>query len=123
MPHRCWSRRIDEQEWSLHSPLGGRELLTHMQFEKLAGGRAGIDTGDHTQRWRTSCDAGRRSSKKCKKGRICNHIGNFSAPGDHAGNGLAERAVRLVGGTVRTLKNELEFNCQIQIPPESKTIA
>ena len=46
-----------------------------------------------------------------------------SAPGDHAGNGLAERAVSLVGGTVRTLKNELEFNCQIQIPPESKTIA
>ena len=38
-----------------------------------------------------------------------------SAPGDHAGNGLAERAVGLVGGMVRTLKNcldELEFNCQ-----------
>ena len=46
-----------------------------------------------------------------------------SAPGDHAGNGLAERAVGLVGGMVRTLKNELEFNCQMQIPPESKTIA
>ena len=29
-----------------------------------------------------------------------------SAPGDHAGNGLAERAVGLVGGMVRTLKNE-----------------
>ena len=26
-------------------------------------------------------------------------------------------------GMVRTLKNELEFNCQMQIPPESKTIA
>ena len=24
---------------------------------------------------------------------------------------------------VRTLKTELEFNCQVQIPPESKTIA
>ena len=24
---------------------------------------------------------------------------------------------------VRTLKNELEFNCQMQVPPESKTIA
>ena len=46
-----------------------------------------------------------------------------SAPGDHAGNGLAERAVGLVGGMVRTHKNELEFNCQMQIPPESKTIA
>ena len=46
-----------------------------------------------------------------------------SAPGDHAGNGLAERAVGLVGGMVRTLKNELEFNCQMLIPPESKTIA
>ena len=46
-----------------------------------------------------------------------------SAPGDHAGTGLAERAVRLVGGMARTLKNELEFNCQMQIPPESKTIA
>ena len=45
-----------------------------------------------------------------------------SAPGDHAGNGLAERAVGLVGGMVRTLKNELEFNCQMQIPPESKTM-
>ena len=46
-----------------------------------------------------------------------------SAPGDHAGNGLAERAVGLVGGMIRTFKNELEFNCQMQIPPESKTIA
>ena len=31
------------------------------------------------------------------------------APGDHAGNGLAEIAVGLVGGMVRTLKNEVEF--------------
>ena len=46
-----------------------------------------------------------------------------SAPSDHAGHGLAERAVELEGGMVRTLKNELEFNCQMQIPPESKTIA
>ena len=46
-----------------------------------------------------------------------------SAPGDHAGNGLAERAVGLVSGMVRTLKNELEFNFQMQIPSESKTIA
>ena len=46
-----------------------------------------------------------------------------SAPGDHAGNGLAERAVGLVDGMVRTLKNELEFNCQVQIPSESKTFA
>ena len=46
-----------------------------------------------------------------------------SAAGDHAGNGLAERAVGLVGGMVRKLKNELEFNCQMQIPRESKTIA
>ena len=46
-----------------------------------------------------------------------------SAKGDHAGNGLAERAVGLVGGMVRTLKNELEFNCQMQIQPESKTTA
>ena len=45
------------------------------------------------------------------------------APGDHVGNGLAERAVGLVGGMVRTLMNELEFNCEMQIPPESKTIA
>ena len=36
---------------------------------------------------------------------------------------MAKRAVGLVGGTARTLKNELEFNCQMQIPPESKTIA
>ena len=28
----------------------------------------------------------------------------------------------LVGGVVRTLMNELELNCQMQIPPESKTI-
>ena len=46
-----------------------------------------------------------------------------SAPRDLAGNGLAERAVELVCGMVRTLRNELEFNCQMQIPPESKTIA
>ena len=42
------------------------------------------------------------------------------APGDHTGNGLAERAVGLAGGMARTLKNELEFGCQMQIPPESK---
>ena len=46
-----------------------------------------------------------------------------SALGDHAGNGLAERAVGLVGGMVRTLKNELEFTCQMQKTPESKTVA
>ena len=33
-----------------------------------------------------------------------------SALGNHAGSGLAERAVGLVGGMVRTLKNELEFS-------------
>ena len=37
--------------------------------------------------------AGRRRSKRCKKGRICNHLGNVSA-GDHGGNALAERAGR-----------------------------
>ena len=31
------------------------------------------------------------------------------ALGDHAGNELAERAVRLVGGMVRTLQIELEI--------------
>ena len=31
-----------------------------------------------------------------------------SAPGAHDGNGLVKRAVRLVGGMIRTLKNELE---------------
>ena len=46
-----------------------------------------------------------------------------STAGDQAGNGLVERAVGLVGSMVSTLKNELEFNCQMQIPPESKTIA
>ena len=46
-----------------------------------------------------------------------------SAPGDHFRNRLAERAVGMVGDVVRTLKNELEFNCQMQIPLESKTIA
>ena len=46
-----------------------------------------------------------------------------SAPGAHDGNGLVKRAVRLVGGMIRTLKNELEFNYRMQIPPESKTIA
>ena len=46
-----------------------------------------------------------------------------SAPGDHAGNGLAERAVGLIDGMVRTLKHELEFNCEMQVPPESKTVA
>ena len=40
-----------------------------------------------------------------------------STPSDHARHGLAERAVELVGGMVKTLKNELEFNCQMQIPP------
>ena len=28
-----------------------------------------------------------------------------------------------MGGMVRTLKKELEFNCQMQVPPESKTMA
>ena len=56
-------------------------------------------------------------------GQDLKHTLETSVPGDHAGNGLAERAVGLVGGMVRTLKNELEFICQMQIPPESKTIA
>ena len=47
----------------------------------------------------------------------------MSAPSDRAGNGLAERPVGLLCGMVRTLKNELEFNCQMQIPPESKSMA
>ena len=37
--------------------------------------------------------------------------------------GLAMTAAGLVGGMVKTLKNELEFNCQMQIPVELKTIA
>ena len=41
-----------------------------------------------------------------------------SEPGDRAGNW----SVGLVGGMVRTL-SEREFNCQMQIPPESKTVA
>ena len=45
------------------------------------------------------------------------------APGDHTGNGLAKRAVGLVGDMVRILKNELEFNGQMLTPPESKTVA
>ena len=35
-----------------------------------------------------------------------------SAPRDHAENGLAERAVGLVGGVVRTLKNETGYSCK-----------
>ena len=87
-----------------------------MQFEAVAvGGRAGIDKGDYTQRWRTSCGAGRRSSKICTKGRICNHLGNVCAGCDQGWVGR--------GGMVRTLKNELAFNCQMQIPSELETIA
>ena len=37
-----------------------------------------------------------------------------SAPSDLGRNGLAERAVGLVGGMVRTLKTELEFNSSIE---------
>ena len=37
-----------------------------------------------------------------------------SAPSDHGRNGLAERAVRQLGGMERTLKNELEFNSSIE---------
>ena len=44
-------------------------------------------------------------------------------PGAHAGSGLAERAVEQMGGMGRTLKNELECSCQMQIPQELKTIA
>ena len=44
-----------------------------------------------------------------------------SVPGDHAGNGTAERVVGLVAGMVRTLKDELEFNCKAAIPLDSKT--
>ena len=28
-----------------------------------------------------------------------------------------------MGGVVRTLKDEFEFNCKVQIPPDAKTIA
>ena len=44
-----------------------------------------------------------------RKGAADPHLAEWvdetSAPDDHAGNGLAERAVGLVGGTARTLKN------------------
>ena len=47
-----------------------RKLWTRVRLWNVAivGGPAGIDRGDHTQRRRTSCDAGRR---------ICNYLGNF----------------------------------------------
>ena len=38
-----------------------------------------------------------------------------SAQGNHAGHGLSERAVGLVGGVVRTLRSELEYNCKMSV--------
>ena len=46
-----------------------------------------------------------------------------SAPGDHAGNGVAERAVETVGGLVRTLRAELEYNTGQRLRPTSRTHA
>ena len=38
MLHRCWSERINEQEWSLHFPLRERELRTCMQVKSWQSG-------------------------------------------------------------------------------------
>ena len=46
-----------------------------------------------------------------------------SPPGDHASNGVAERAVGQIGGLVRTLRAELEFNTQGKLSTESRTWA
>ena len=46
-----------------------------------------------------------------------------SAPGDHAGNGIAERAVSQVTGLIRTLRAEVEYNTKATLKPESKTLA
>ena len=46
-----------------------------------------------------------------------------SPPGDHASNGIAERAVGQVTGMVRTLKAELEFNTKGKLGTESRTWA
>ena len=56
--------------------------------------------------------------RDARRNSIRNHFGNIGV-----GSGLDEGAVGLVGGMIRTLKNGLEFNCQMQILPESKTIA
>ena len=36
MPHLCWSRRINEQEWSLHSPLREKGAADPHAVEQLA---------------------------------------------------------------------------------------
>ena len=111
MPHRCWCRRIDEQEWPLHSPLKERELRTCMHFDKLS---EWVDVLGSTQ-----------VTMRSDGEPVVMHVTTLetSALGDHAGNGWAERAVGLVGGVVRTHKNDLEFSCQMQKPPQSRTNA
>ena len=46
-----------------------------------------------------------------------------SPPGDHASNGIAERAVGQIAGMVRTLKSELEHNARGVLETESRTWA
>ena len=110
MRHRCWSRRIDEQEWYLHSPLREREQQTRM---RLSSSQRGWDMlGSSQVAIRSDGEpAVMQVAAAVRDARRAGSVTTLetSAPGDHAGNGLAERAVGLVGGMVRTLKNELEF--------------
>ena len=108
----------------MHFPLRERELRTPHAVKKLAEwvdllGSSQVAIRSDGEPAVMQVAAAVRDARRARSVTTL----ETSAPGDHAGNGLAEGAVGLVGGMVRTLKSELEFNCQMQIPPESKTIA
>ena len=142
----CRGRTCDATEHGLrewrtdnvcHTDVGrkgpaNRNGLCTPRWEKRSGGpacsweagRVGGHAGTQvtTRSDGTSCDAGHRNSKRCKKGRIRNHFGNICA-GWSRWKRVGRECRWLVGGMDTILKNDFEFNCQMQIPPESKTIA
>ena len=86
MPHRCWSRSFDEQEWSLHSPLREKGAADLHAVEKLA---EWVDVLGSTQvTIRSDGEPAVQVAAAVRDARR-----ETSAPGDHAGHGLAERAV------------------------------
>ena len=84
MPHRCWSRRIDEQEWSLHAadPHAVEKLA---EWVHLSGSTQVTIRSDGEP-------AAMQVSEAVRDARRAGSLTTLeiSGPGDHAGHGLAE---------------------------------
>ena len=121
MPHPRWSRRIDEQKMVFALTVERKGAADPHAIEKLAEcvdalGSTQVTIHSDVEPAVTRVAAAVRDASRA--GSVTTFWKHLRG-GDHAGHGLAERAARLVGGMVRTLKNEHE---RCRKPPESNAI-